>query len=137
VHFYLDADVSPRLVPFLVSLGHTATHTRAIRRQMDSDDRQFLYAVDLGAPIVTHNTSDYVLLHRAWGSFAAYWRVASIAHPGVVCLNHQRGVLGDEQALARLLAGEPPKFAGRAFWYDNNAWRYLRSPPSSAWVPCS
>lgn len=71
--FYLDHDVSVRLAGEMIRAGHTAVTTRDRLLTRASDPVQLLTAAQDNAIFVTHNRTDFVLLHNAWLEWSRAW----------------------------------------------------------------
>jgi hypothetical protein len=85
---YSDYDVAYGTSLALRSLGHLVVTTRDVGQDAATDDRQLLIAATNGWVLITHNTDDFVLLHRAWQSWTAAWGVAAV-HSGILVLPPQ------------------------------------------------
>lgn len=80
---YLDSNVAIEVADWLQASGHVAATARELRRENDSDDEHLLAASQYGYIFVTHNESDFVLLHDAWIRWAAAWHI-SHRHAGIL-----------------------------------------------------
>jgi hypothetical protein len=81
--FYVDEDVALLLAHSLSQAGHDALTTRDAGRLGAGDHLQFLYAVQERRILITHNVSDFSLLHLAWMAWPRDER-APQSHPGIL-----------------------------------------------------
>jgi hypothetical protein len=86
--FYLDQDVILETAIHLRSYGHDVETTRASGRLDASDGEQLLAAAANGWILVSHNGSDFELLHDAWLRWgaASSW---SLRHAGIFIIPQQ------------------------------------------------
>ena len=115
----LDEDVHVAFAPFLQLHDHTTLTSQAAGRLGAHDDDQLLWATHLGRLLVTHNRKDYLLLARAWRSFARRWGVEPEQHAGIIVIP-QPALLPPPRAAAEidhLIRGERDLW-GRLFDYD-------------------
>ncbi len=77
LRFYLDEDVSFRLVETLRKAGADAIAVRDVRREGLPDVEQLAYAASEGRVLVTYNRTDFQRLD-------AEWREAGRGHAGVL-----------------------------------------------------
>ena len=82
---HLDHNVSSQLALLLRDAGHDVIETRTIGMPRATDDVLLLTAAQAGRIFVTHNESDFVLLHNAWRRWSAAWGV-NVAHAGILVL---------------------------------------------------
>jgi hypothetical protein len=91
--FYLDEDVSERLLAPLQVKGHEATSAGKLQHKGLSDARQLLYAAQSQRALVTHNAKDYILLQDAWKSWATAWNALPAArHAGLLIVYTSKGL---------------------------------------------
>ena len=76
--------------------------TRSLGRESAPDYRHLLTSTELHTILVSHNRTDYRLLHGAWLAWTAAWNVPHV-HAGILILPH-----GHPEESARLL----DEFAG-------------------------
>jgi uncharacterized protein DUF5615 len=88
--FYLDQNVSQRIVPFLQEIGHQAITTRSMHFERAGDDEQLFLAWQNGWIMVTHDGNDYLLLHTTLRRWASAWGVMGI-HAGILILPYGFG----------------------------------------------
>lgn len=134
-HFYLDNDLSPKLVAWLQGIGHDATHTRWIGRRYAADDEQLVYAMRNGWPIVSHNREDYLLLHRAWHNFPPAWGHAPAPpHAGIILVAQTSPA--DAFAALQLFLGKQPALPlpNQLYWWDGTGgWLHLPDTVGASW----
>lgn len=96
--FYLDEDVSLRLVPALEALSHGVLAAKRSAPCGIPDHEQFAIAVRAGRILVTHNEDDFLSLHRAWRDWFAEWGTPPLPrHAGIIALP-QSPILNTEAA---------------------------------------
>ncbi len=88
--FFLDADIAPELGRQLERQGHSVRTTRQESQLDASDDVQLLVATNLGRFLITHNERDFILLSRAWRSFARQWNVTPADHAAIIAVPQSR-----------------------------------------------
>jgi hypothetical protein len=114
--YYIDHDVPLRMAWHLRTAGHGAVTVRDRGLEGADDDEHVLGATARGAILITHNSKDFTLLHRAWHRWATAWSVDA-RHGGILLLpqptaaERDRGAM-DAAALAALVlqlaaAGHP------------------------------
>lgn len=102
--FYLDHNVSRRLVRLLREHDHDVITTAELGSERASDGLHLLSASSLDRVLVTHNERDFLMLHDAWLRWRRAWHVTA-AHAGIIVLpqvqqwNPMRSV-GELEALA-------------------------------------
>ena len=116
--FYLDHDVSVRLAGQMIQAGHTAVTAKDRLLTRASDPVQLLTAAQDNAIFVTHNRTDFVLLHNAWLEWSRAWGVAQ---------NHA-GILVMEQVEFEILAEAIKELLDRQTSFPNelHGWRRRR-----------
>jgi len=96
VRFYLDEDLSPKVVDILRRLGCQAASTQESGNRGAEDEAQLTYAAQSGAALVTRNRDNFIAL-------TARFFDEGRDHPGVIIVPYS--VPGDEPAiLAKTLA---------------------------------
>lgn len=86
IRIYLDENVSAHLVGQLTAVGVDAISTNPRHKGLD-DANQLLFARDLGRVFVSHNASDFKLLHRARLLWSDDWNVKPLPqHGGILIL---------------------------------------------------
>lgn len=91
VRFYLDENVTERLADALISLGIDAISANRGHKGLD-DATQLLIATDLSRALVTNNTADYLLLHRAWIVWSTAWNLDPVPrHAGIMLIHSASG----------------------------------------------
>jgi hypothetical protein len=91
VKFYLDEDVTVRLLDALAQFGIDAVSANTGHKGID-DPTQLLIARQLDRILVTNNTSDYLLLHRAWLRWSVAWNPFPLPkHAGILLIHSAPG----------------------------------------------
>ncbi|MHB8644697.1 MAG: DUF5615 family PIN-like protein [Thermomicrobiales bacterium] len=96
--FYLDQNVSHRIVPILRTAGHFVITSRDLRAERARDDEQLFTAWQNRWILVTQNRADFILIHDALRRWADLWGIAEI-HAGILLVSDNL----DFQMLARIL----------------------------------
>jgi hypothetical protein len=86
--FYFDHNVAVQVSQALHSLGHNVTTARDLRLEYAEDDEHLLVASEQNWILVTHDGSDFTLLHDAWQRWSRAWRVQA-HHGGVLVIPHR------------------------------------------------
>lgn len=90
--FYLDEDVTEKLVAVLLDLGYDVVSTKQRGRKGSRDFEQFLLAAVERRVLITFNAEDFRLLHGAWLAWSRAWNVQSTAvHQGVLIIEPGSG----------------------------------------------
>ncbi len=84
--FYLDENVDSEFASLLTARGHTVFTTAQADRLGTTDDRQLLFATDLGRILITHDERDYRFLCGLWRNLAKRWGINDAAHAGVLVI---------------------------------------------------
>jgi hypothetical protein len=125
--FYLDENVTERLADALADLGFDAISANRRHKGLN-DAAQLLTAASLGRILVTTNTSDYLLLHRAWTSWSTAWGLDPVPkHAGILLMHTAPGYnyrrMADEIAGLMRDDNATEIFSNRAFaWNANTRW---------------
>ncbi len=127
---YLDHDVDHGLVPCLAEATHVARTAGQIGRSRAADFEHLLLAQQNRWVLVTHNWSDYRLLHGAWLHwFPAMWPAAPFPSPaGIVVIpqavRHRRYWLPEYAAheIGALLATGVPLENALYRWQPSRGW---------------
>lgn len=82
---YLDHNIAAQLADLLDARGHAAQTVGTLGLAAASDDALLLRAAQDARIFVTHNWSDFRLLHDAWQRWSAAWGVTA-AHAGVLVI---------------------------------------------------
>ena len=69
----LDENVAHRAASLLRSLGLDADSAKELARLGRSDVQVLLLAAEAGQTVVTHNSTDFVMLHEAWVLWRRRW----------------------------------------------------------------
>lgn len=83
--FYIDKDVDTALASALQNLDHQATTTEAVGLDQASDGRQLFTAAENHWVLLTHNGTDFIVLHDAWRFWTARWGV-QLDHAGIIVI---------------------------------------------------
>jgi hypothetical protein len=134
--FYLDENVSDRLVPALHDLGYDAVTTTQLGTKGATDPQQLLTATRLGRVVVTHNSRDFRMLHEALRLWAELWNLVGVTrHAGILMIEAESGMKA--AAMARVLvalAQAEADFTDRLFaWNGRTGWQeigWFAAPPA-------
>ncbi len=83
--FHVDNDIPVELAQVLRSYGHTAVTARDLSLSAADDPVHLLTAAQHGRILVTHNKSDYLLLHTAWLAWSL-----PLPHAGILIMKQQK-----------------------------------------------
>ncbi|HEX5506266.1 MAG TPA: DUF5615 family PIN-like protein [Thermomicrobiales bacterium] len=83
--FHLDHNVSMALTALLRAAGHDTVTAGDLGLQRADDDVHLAEAAEAGRIFVTHNRTDFVLLHRAWHRWSRRWGVHR-PHAGILVI---------------------------------------------------
>jgi hypothetical protein len=108
VHIVLDEGVSHPLAGLLRSDGYDADSAKELGRLGLTDVQVLVQAVLSGQTIVTHNKSDFRMLHEAWITWRRRWTAEVVQASGLpIVLSGHAGILIVPQVpnhdLARLI----------------------------------
>jgi hypothetical protein len=116
--FYIDNDIPIKLAQELITLGHTASTTRALGVSAAGDQMHLRTAAEQGRILVTHNKGHFLLLHAAWIDWSMPY-----AHAGILIMKQQK-LLAPQMALAIdrfIKSGQP--LANQAYeWTVSGRW---------------
>ena len=123
---YLDEDMTERLLAPLAGFGIDAYSANRGFKGL-TDPYQLLTAIRLGRTLVTANTGDFLLLHRAWLAWSAAWDLrTSPRHRGILLVHSAKGY--DFVGIAGVLRAfvedhEAEELENRAFaWKHPEGW---------------
>ena len=133
-HLYLDHNVARRVGSLLEGDGHDVLESRAINTERVPDDVLLLTTVRLGRIFVTHNRTDFRMLHDGWVTWPAAFGMALPSHPGILVLDS-----ASPEALASVIAdflneARPEDLADAVFWWRRRDGWY-RSVDGGPWEP--
>lgn len=135
--FYLDHAVAREVAVLLRAAGHGASTAREFRSERATDDEQLLIAAERGQIFITHNESDFILLHDAWQRWRAAWSVRR-EHSGILIVPQGRKYGIDwapaqiaQEVLRCLQDGGP--LANRLYRYKQTGWEHREGHD---WIPC-
>jgi Domain of unknown function (DUF5615) len=135
--FYIDNDVALEVAHLLRVSGHTAVTARDMGREGDRDDEQLLVASQQGHIFLTHNETDFVLLHDAWQRWSEAWGV-SAHHAGILIVPQGRryGLDWGANEIARSVVDclyRCSPISGRLFRRKETGWEHREGRD---WIPC-
>ena len=130
---FLDEDMSERILDDLAGFGiDVVSANRGYKGLWDPD--QLLAATGLRRTMVTANTGDFLLLHRAWLAWSANWDLRTMPrHRGILLIHSAKGF--DYVGIAGVLEAfvdehEVDQIENRAFawthqggWHERNEFR--------------
>lgn len=91
--FPLDENVSEQVLPALDGYGLDVVSTTQLGLKGATDPRQLLAATQLGRVVVTHNGSDFRMLHEALGLWAERWGLRdAVRHAGILVIDQASGM---------------------------------------------
>lgn len=90
--FYLDENLPEYLVICLQDLGHDAVSTTQLDRKGVSDPEQLLLAHQVNRVLITFNSDDFRMVHKAWIVWSRAWGTEHYQHAGILIL--RRGAVG-------------------------------------------
>jgi Domain of unknown function (DUF5615) len=136
-HLYLDHNVARRVGVLLESDGHDVLASRAINTERLPDDVLLLTTVRLSRIFVTHNRTDFRMLHDAWVTWPAAFDVALPPHPGILVLDSAL-----PETLASVIAdfldeARPEDLPNAVFWWHHrDGWdRSINGGPGEPYQP--
>lgn len=105
---YLDNNVSRDVQRFLLEYGHDVQRARQFQGMHRATDAyQLLFAVQLGAVMITHDRADFMLLHDAWRRCPDAWG-GHLDHHGILILLQERSPQNNAASVhERLIDGSP------------------------------
>lgn len=128
--FYLDEDVSFRIMPGLVARGHDVVAAKRHLPPGTSDHEQLSTAVRLHRTMIIHNRRDFLLLHCAWRDRFPEWGAGPPpAHPGILCLPQHPAL--HAPAAAEIVHAFVDRDDGELPFLTN---RFVRWVPNRGWV---
>ncbi len=122
--FYLDENFTVAVAKDLRRQGFVATTAEEESTKGASDPYQLIFAADRGWALVTHNRSDFQMLHEAWHLWSHRWGVRQ-QHAGIlvvrVPVTHEVADITD--AIVDL-AGDPTvTLTGTLYeWHRSTGW---------------
>ncbi|MGI8827131.1 MAG: DUF5615 family PIN-like protein [Chloroflexota bacterium] len=135
--FYIDNNVALEVAGFLRAAGHPAVTARDLHRETNSDDEQLLVASQHGHVFLTHNETDFILLHDAWQRWSAAWGVTA-HHAGILIVPQGRryGVDWEPEEVSEAVIAclqQCPPVAGHLFRRKEAEWERREGRD---WIPC-
>jgi uncharacterized protein DUF5615 len=104
---YVDHNVATEIHARLKTAGHSIITTYDLGQERAKDDEQLLTAARLGRIFVTHNHTDFELLHDAWRRWSSAWGVSAL-HPGILAVTQRLAASEAGQLLIEFLALNMP-----------------------------
>ena len=124
--FYLDEDVTERLLDVIAAIGHDVASPKQLGRKGSRDFEQLLFAATRRLALITLNGSDFRLLHGAWLSWSEAWGARSVAqHAGILVIEPGSG--RDGALSLTLLASVVQSFADLPTEATNRLFAWNRS----------
>ncbi|MGD9894165.1 MAG: DUF5615 family PIN-like protein [Dehalococcoidia bacterium] len=126
--FYLDHNVAVNIAFLLRAINHAGTTANEAGLGSTHDDEHLLFAAQHGLTLVTHNRTDFVLLHGAWRRWGVAWN-ASQSHAGVLIVPQPPLATNNQiaQELDGFLAGEPSLTNELYQWRPSSGWQRQES----------
>jgi hypothetical protein len=128
-NLHLDNDVASELRVLLQLQGHDVTAAEPAGLAYAGDEEQLLFAAQEHRILITHNTEDFVLLHRAWLRWAGAWQIQQ-RHAGILVVAQvkprERPILA--QAITALLSGSAPRSNQLWQWTPRKGWVQYQPP---------
>ena len=124
---YLDEDMTERLLAPLAGFGIDAFSANRGFKGL-TDPYQLLTAIRLGRAMVTANTGDFLLLHRAWHAWSLTWDLRTLPrHRGILLVHSAKGY--DFVGIALVLRAfvedhEAEEIENRAFAWSHREGRH-------------
>lgn len=119
---HTDEDVSPAVAEALRLVGLTVTSVRTEGHLGRKDDQHLLVAHQLGRVFVTHNRTDFELLHDAWTHWGAAPSFTIPAHAGVLIVRRAEPRSVANQIASFLATG--PALINQAYsWTPKEGWQ--------------
>jgi hypothetical protein len=120
--FYLDHDVAQNIAPALRTHGYTATTAREQKLEYAPDDEHLLFAAIQGWVFITCNTTDYVLLHRAWQRWGTAWKV-NPTHAGILAITQSWKPNQAADEIKVFIDSGRPLLTQMYVWTPSKTWR--------------
>jgi hypothetical protein len=119
--FYLDENVSNHIVPFLEAAGHQVITARDAGMIGTDDEEQVFFAWQRGFIIVTHNLTDFLLLHRTLHRWNSVWAHDSI-HAGILAIRNALPIREQASILDIFIASGLPIVNALYEWRAVGSW---------------
>jgi hypothetical protein len=133
--FLFDADTVPTLHRLLEEQGHSVTTIRQVTRLDAPDDEVLLVATTMDRLLVTHNEQDFLLLARAWRSFARQWETTPPSHAGIIVIpQSDRLPFGRAISEINSLVRRQREVRGHVFTYSLK-WGWILDPQNDDGEP--
>lgn len=121
VTFYLDHNISYRILPYLHSAGHKAVTTRETRMERADDDEQVFFAWKNGWITVTHNLHDFLLVHHTLQRWGDRWHITD-THAGILALLDSLAIQDQARLLDVFIASNLPIANALYEWRSIGSW---------------
>jgi hypothetical protein len=122
--FYLDENVSLKIVPFVEAAGYAVVTYLDEGLKGERDDVHLFQARQNGWLLVTHNGSDFILLHDALHR----WNVID-PHQGILVLPDNLANYAEAQALDVFIAARLQSAGALYEWSAAGSWIRRPFPP--------
>ena len=133
-HLYLDHNVARRVEVLLEGDGHDVLASRTINTERLPDDVLLLTTVRLSRIFVTHNRTDFKMLHDAWVTWPAAFGMALPPHPGILVLDTASPEMLASVIAHFLDAARPEDLSDTvSWWHSRDSWD--RSIDGGPWEP--
>jgi hypothetical protein len=119
--FYLDENVSHRIVPYLQAAGHQPVTARAMRMIGAEDEEHVFLAWRNDWTIVTHNLTHFLLLHRTLHQWNSIWTHESI-HAGILAIPNELPIREQARVLDVFTASDLPTVNALYEWRSVGSW---------------
>jgi Domain of unknown function (DUF5615) len=119
--FYLDENVSHRIVPFLEAAGHQIVTARSAGMIGAEDEDQLFFAWQRGLIIAAHNLIHFLLIHRTLHRWNSIWAHDSI-HAGILAIRNSLPIREQASVLDIFIASNLPTANAFHEWRDVGSW---------------
>lgn len=121
---YLDEDVSENVERALSVFGHAIRHARKEPEMLSAtDSAQLLAAYRFASIFVTHNRSDFRVLHDAWRRWTITWKLDR-HHRGILIIPQRVSFDVTARAVHEIIAGGPTLQDEMYEWTVTGGWRH-------------
>ena len=125
--FAADENFAAPLARLLRAAGHDVATARDLGLVSAPDDKVLLTAAEQGRILLTHNSADFLLLHRAWLRWPAAWGLQPVPrHAGILAVPQLAANLYPwvVEAIGHLVT-DRPALANELHALQGPAWRLL------------
>jgi hypothetical protein len=123
--FAADENFATPLARLLSAAGHDIATARDLGLIGAPDDKVLLTAAEQGRVLLTHNSADFLLLHRAWLRWPAAWGLQPAPrHAGILAVPQLAADLYPwvVEVIGRIVA-DRPSLANELYALHGPAWR--------------